>query len=129
MPNGQARALGCMARIQVVAERVTDWLDVALAWHEDFDDPDPAGQCLALAEGKAGYDPDAWEHAKVVTGIAAMPAIITGREPGNGHCRQHTYGRRGMHPCSGSAGGYSGPNTGGERKERLCLDQGPSRGE
>ena len=62
LPNGQAQALGCMARAQVVAESVTDWLNVALAWHQDFDDLDLARQCLALAEAKAGYDPDAWEH-------------------------------------------------------------------
>ena len=77
LPNGQAQALGCMARAQVVAESVTDWLNVALAWHQDFDDLDLARQCLALAEAKAGYDPGAWEHiAEAWVEIGCAPEAV-----------------------------------------------------
>ena len=77
LPNGEAQALGCMARAQVVAESVTDWLNVALAWHQGFDDLDRARQCLALAEAKAAYDPDGWEHiAEAWVEIGCVPEAV-----------------------------------------------------
>ena len=52
-PGGEAKALRCMARAQILAQDVPDWLAVAEAWAQDFDDAEMARQCTDKAESTA----------------------------------------------------------------------------
>ena len=76
LPDGQAQALRCMARAEVIAEGVSDWLTVGLAWYQDFDDLEMAKQCLTHAEAKADHE-DAWERiAEVWVQIGCIPQAV-----------------------------------------------------
>ena len=53
LPEGQNQALRCLARAELLAESVSDWLAVAAAWNQDFNDPEMARQCMSKAEAPA----------------------------------------------------------------------------
>ena len=50
LPGGEVQALRCMARAELAAQDTVDWLAVAEAWAQDFDDSEIARQCLSKAE-------------------------------------------------------------------------------
>lgn len=50
LPDGQSQALYFMAQAESQAHEVTDWLDLAAAWQQDFQDADNAVRCLQQAE-------------------------------------------------------------------------------
>ena len=53
LPDSQLQALRCMARAQLLGEEVSDWIELAAAWQNDFDDGPIAHQCLSKAESLA----------------------------------------------------------------------------
>ena len=53
LPDGQSQAMRCMARAEELAHSVADWLVVATAWQQDFDDPDKARWHMSIAEHQA----------------------------------------------------------------------------
>lgn len=53
LPDSRNQALHCMARAQLAARGVSDWIALATAWQQDFNDPAIARQCLEKAEGLA----------------------------------------------------------------------------
>ena len=59
LPDGLSQALRCLARAGMLAQDVPEWLAVAKAWTQDFNDSEMAQQCLAKAESYA-EDSEDW---------------------------------------------------------------------
>lgn len=53
MTDGQVPAMRCMVMAGIAAESVSDWVILARAWTQDFDDTELASQCLSKAEAIA----------------------------------------------------------------------------
>ena len=62
LADSQNQALRCMARAGVLARDVHDWVTVAVAWAQDFLDPELALQCMSEAQSQAedSEDSDDW---------------------------------------------------------------------
>ncbi len=53
LTDSQGQTMRCMVMAGMVAESVSDWVILARAWAQDFDDSELARQCMAKAEGEA----------------------------------------------------------------------------
>ena len=62
LSGSEEQALICMKHAQLMAERVSDWLELATAWKIVFSNPDEARRCMSVAEScdEAQHSWESW---------------------------------------------------------------------
>ena len=55
LTDSQVQVMRCMVMAGIAAESVSDWVVLARAWTQDFDDTELAWQCMAKPESTEGH--------------------------------------------------------------------------